>query len=226
MKRSRRVAGLALVPAFIAVLATTGPVTTASASCDTLANCAIEQAQTTASGAIATVQPYVDRASAFISHAESAAEQSATKRTLICAIQGRWSTPSSLGNGISDCFIYDGSDPTNPSKQGHESGTFGLWNADVTSGPIPVFDGNRNFGLDLGGSVTTPSNTENLLLEDMSGTPAYGGYWSDPVDGLGHFASAVIDLLPARTVDPNGGSDYFITGVITMVEPQLDTLQP
>nr|MDQ6914927.1 hypothetical protein [Actinomycetota bacterium] len=178
-------------------------------------------------GALATAQPFVDQATATANAAVAAAEQTATQRTLICVLPGRWNTPSSTGSGTSDCFVYDCSAPSDASKQGHQSGRFSVSNADVTSGPVPVFTGGRNFGLDLGGSLTTGGTTEEFIVDAVGGTlPAYTGYWSSSIDGLHHLVTGVLDLLPASTVDPAGGSDYFINGVLAFAEPQQDTLVP
>jgi hypothetical protein len=79
----------------------------------------------------------------------------------------------------------------------------------------------------VGGVVATGGTEDDFILDAAGGAlPAYSGYWSTPAYNTGHSASAVLDLLPANTVDPAGGSDYFINGVIAMAQPQQDTLLP
>jgi hypothetical protein len=88
---------------------------------------------------------------------------------------------------------------------------------------VPVFFGGRNFGLDLGGFISTGGRDLDFILDSTADTaPVYSGYWSSIEDGQGHRIGGILDLLAANTVDPAGGSDYFVNGVLALAGMQLN----
>jgi hypothetical protein len=195
------------------------------------AEAAITQAEGIAGGAVGTVEqelgqvgqtiaPYVTAAEQEVATVQSQvqslltqAEAKAIKnRSVICVLQGRAFASSGQANGSADCFVYENSNPTDAFGEGAQTGTFSF-PTNLTPDPIGKFlgagtitAGGRTYSVNLGGWPSGGFQTN---------TWEYTGTWTD-TDGTSHPASGDVQDTPASTVDPNGGSDQFLDGVVVL----------
>jgi hypothetical protein len=146
----------------------------------------------------------------------SDAERRATARTLVCVLQGRWYHTPAAANGVSDCFVYDGSNPTDVSAQGHQGGTFSLQTPVFVSAALaasPVLSGTSGGpATSFSGAISAGSVVQNLYLISYFG-PLYVPTNGDDIERPVY---AVFHLLNAGDVDPNGNGDYFVNGVVAL----------
>ena len=73
----------------------------------------------------------------------------------------------------------------------------------------PVFEG-AGGPISLGTTVIGPTNVAARGLGTYTLGTWYGAY-----NDFNHSGTdSLLDLVPASTVDPNGGSDYFVNGIV------------
>jgi hypothetical protein len=162
-----------------------------------------------------TLQPYVNaaeqEAGTVVSQAESLAAEAqylaTQRRTTVCALQGRYFAGANA-TGSLDCFVYENSNPTDALNEDGQTGGFSLAaSADgeyLTTGTFTV--GSRSFPVWFGGWPTQASG---------QGTFTYSGHWTD-ADGTNHLLTAAIQDTPASIIDPQGGSDTFLNGLVVL----------